>query len=337
VVQEGIARISLTFGRLRPMSHSMSLLRLLGTRRAKIAFNVVSGMIAVGVGIATARHFVANGWPIQHANVLGVVAAGGLFLAAFGFKAWGWQRLFRHDQRPATLALAAAGGAATVTGLALPGRADEVVRISVVRKFPGRRVGIGSICLSLFLLGLIDNAALTPIAAVSAGIAAPSGWIQAGLIVVAVAGVCAGALVVFLPKLVLHRRVVRFKFVCWVAEHTTTPKDASRAWVLVVVSWVLRVLAVFVLLDALSIRTSMPLALGFLCASASAAALPIAPAGGVAQAGAGAALLVASGIHASEAAAFAVAAQGLIVLAGAGVLVLTATMHAASTRLPLRF
>lgn len=315
----------------------MSLLRLLGTRRAKIAFNVVSGMIAVGVGIATARHFVANGWPIQHANVLGVVAAGGLFLAAFGFKAWGWQRLFRHDQRPATLALAAAGGAATVTGLALPGRADEVVRISVVRKFPGRRVGIGSICLSLFLLGLIDNAALTPIAAVSAGIAAPSGWIQAGLIVVAVAGVCAGALVVFLPKLVLHRRVVRFKFVCWVAEHTTTPKDASRAWVLVVVSWVLRVLAVFVLLDALSIRTSMPLALGFLCASASAAALPIAPAGGVAQAGAGAALLVASGIHASEAAAFAVAAQGLIVLAGAGVLVLTATMHAASTRLPLRF
>ena len=43
------------------------------------------------------------------------------------------------------------------------------MRISVVRRFPGRRVGIGSICLSLFLLGLIDNAALTPIAAISAG------------------------------------------------------------------------------------------------------------------------------------------------------------------------
>ena len=92
----------------------------------------------------------------------------------------------------------------------------------------------------------------------------------------------------------------------------------------------------FLLLNALSLRGSFPLALGFLCASASAAALPIAPAGGVAQAGAGAALLVSAGIHASEAAAFAVAAQGLIVLAGAGVLVLTATMHAARTRLPLR-
>jgi hypothetical protein len=319
------------------MEQSMSVFRFLGTRRARIAFNVVSGLIAVGVGILTTRHFIANGWPLGHAKVLGVLAAGSLFLAAFAFKAWGWHRLFRKDQRPGVLGLAAAGGAATVTGLALPGRADEVVRISVVRRFPGKRVGIGSICLSLFLLALIDNAALTPIAAITAGVAAPSGWIQAGLIVVAVAGVLAGAVVVLLPKFVCHKRIARFKFICWVGEHTTTPHEAARAWSLVVVSWVLRVLAVFVLLDALSIRTSMPLALGFLCASASAAALPIAPAGGVAQAGAGAALLVAAGVHASEATAFAVAAQGMIVLAGAGVLVLTTAMHMARSRLSPRF
>jgi hypothetical protein len=314
------------------MHQRMSFLRLLGTRRARFAFNVVSGTIAIAVGLLTARHFIANGWPLGHAKVLGVLAAGALFLAAFGFKAWGWQRLFRHDQRPGTLALAAAGGAATVTGLALPGRADEVVRISVVRRFPGRRVGIGSICLSLFLLGLIDNAALTPLAAVSAGIAAPTGLVQAGLIVIAVAGVLAGAFVAFLPRLVCHRRLVRFKFVCWLAEHAATPQEAAKAWTLVAVSWVLRVCAVFVLLDALAVRTSIPLALGFLCASAAAAALPIAPAGGVAQAGAGAGLLVAAGIHASEATAFAVAAQGMIVLAGAGVLVLTTTMHCARAR-----
>jgi uncharacterized membrane protein YbhN (UPF0104 family) len=310
----------------------MSFLRLLGTRRARIAFNVVSGVIAIVVGIFTTRHFIANGWPLGHAKVLGVVAAGSLFLAAFGFKAWGWHRLFRHDQRPGVLGLAAAGGAATVTGLALPGRADEVVRISVVRRFPGKRVGIGSICFSLFLLGLIDNAALTPLAAVSAGIAAPTGWVQAGLIVVAVAGLLAGAFVGFLPWLVRHRRVARFKFVRWLTEHVAPPREAMTAWALVAVSWVLRVMAVFVLLDALAVRTSIPLALGFLCASASAAALPIAPAGGVAQAGAGAGLLVAAGIHASEATAFAVAAQGMIVLAGAGVLVLTTTMHFARAR-----
>jgi len=314
------------------MNERMSFLRLLGTRRARIAFNVVSGVVAIVVGIMTTRHFIANGWPLGHAKVVGVLAAGGLFLAAFGFKAWGWHRLFRHDQRPGMLGLAAAGGAATVTGLALPGRADEVVRISVVRRFPGKRVGIGSICLSLFLLGLIDNAALTPLAAVSAGVAAPSGWVQAGLIVVAVAGVLAGTFVCFLPRLVCHRRVERFKFVRWLAEHAAPPREAANAWMLVVVSWVLRVLAVFVLLDALAVGTSFPLAMGFLCASASAAALPIAPAGGVAQAGAGAALLVMGGVHASEATAFAVAAQGMIVLAGAGVIVLTMTMHFARAR-----
>jgi len=318
------------------MKERMAIFRFLRTRRARLVFNVVSLVIALAVGVLTTRHFVANGWPIEDAKVLGVVAAGGLFLAAFGFKAWGWHRLFRHDQRPAVLGLAAAGGAATVTGLALPGRADEVVRISVVRRFPGRSVGIGSICFSLFLLGLINNAALTPLAAVTAGIAAPSGWVQAGFIVVAVAGVLAGAFVAFLPRLVCQRRFERFKFVHWLVEHVAPPREAAKAWSLVAVSWVLRVLAVFVLLDALSIGTSFPLALGFLCASASAAALPIAPAGGVAQAGAGAAILVAAGVHASEATAFAVAAQGLIVLAGAGVLVLTTALHVAHSRLPLR-
>ena len=314
------------------MNLKLSYLRLFGTRRASIVFNILSGVIAIGVGTLTARHFVANGWPLGHAKVLGVLAAGGLFLAAFGFKAWGWQRLFRKDERPGTLALACAGGAATVTGLALPGRADEVVRVSVVRRFPSRGAGIGSICLSLFLLGLIDNAALTPLAAVTAGIAAPTTFVQVGLIVVAVAGVLAGSFVFFLPQLVCHRRVERFKFVLWLAEHAAPRKETAKAWTLVAFSWALRVAAVFVLLDALSVRTSIPLAMGFLCASASAAALPIAPAGGVAQAGAGAALLVSGGIHASEAAAFAVAAQGMIVLAGAGVLVLSTTMHLANAR-----
>jgi uncharacterized membrane protein YbhN (UPF0104 family) len=320
------------------MFKKMRFLRLFGSRRARIAFNILSGVVAIGVATVTARHFITNGWPLGHANVFGVVGAGALFLAAFGFKAWGWHRLFRHGHRPAMLGLAAAGGAATVTGLALPGRADEVVRVSVVRRFPGKRVGIGSICLSLFLLALIDNAALTPLAAVTAGVAAPSGLVQAGLIVVAVAGLLAGSFVWFLPRLVLHRRLARFKFISWTAEHAAPPREAANAWMLVVVSWVLRVLAVFVLLDALSVGTSFPLAMGFLCASASAAALPIAPAGGVAQAGAGAAILVMAGVHASEATAFAVAAQGMIVLAGAGVIVLTSTMHIAWARFrpPLR-
>jgi uncharacterized membrane protein YbhN (UPF0104 family) len=129
-------------------------------------------------------------------------------------------------------------------------------------------------------------------------------------------------------------RIVKYRIVGWVHTHAAPPREAANSFVLVAVSWALRVAAVFVLLDALSIGTSIPLALGFLIASASAAALPIAPAGGVAQAGAGAALLGAAGIHASEAVAFSVAAQGLIVLAGASILLLTASLHLAAKLRP---
>ena len=142
------------------MTSEMSFLRLLGSPRARFAFNAISGLLVVGVGIVTTRHFIAHGWPLHHANVLGVIGAGALFLAAFAFKAWGWQRLFNAEDRPRTLTLAAAGGAATVTGVALPGRFDELVRIAVVRKLPGKRCTVKKVCLSLFILGLVDNAAL---------------------------------------------------------------------------------------------------------------------------------------------------------------------------------
>ena len=78
----------------------------------------------------------------------------------------------------------------------------------------------------------------------------------------------------------------------------------------------------FLLLEALSMRGSFPLALAFLCASAASAALPIAPAGAATQAGAGAAILIASGVHPADAIAFSVAAQALVIVTG-GVVILS--------------
>ena len=73
----------------------------------------------------------------------------------------GWQRLFPEGQRPEALTLAAAGGAASVGGVALPGRFDEAIRIAVVRRGPGKKTaGLGSICLTLIIVGLLDSAAL---------------------------------------------------------------------------------------------------------------------------------------------------------------------------------
>ena len=55
--------------------------------------------------------------------------------------------------------------------------------------------------LSLFLLGLLDSAALTPLAAVAAALGTVGGLMEAALIVVAVAGVGAAAVVLSLPRL----------------------------------------------------------------------------------------------------------------------------------------
>ena len=301
---------------------------VMGSRSAKVALSVVSALFAlVAVGL-TARHFASSGWPLHHANGWLVVATGALFLLAYGAKALGWHFLFAQGGRPRVLTLAAAGGAASVGGVALPGRFDEVIRIAVVRRCRGCKASLGAVGLSVVLLGLLDSAALAPLASVAAAVSAPSTTFRIALALVAVAGVAAAAVVLVLPRVAGHPRVVSFKIGAWAREHAACPRAAAIAWTFVAISWILRGLALFVLLGALSLGGSLPLALAVLCASAAAAALPVAPAGQAMQAGAGAAVLVAAGVHVEQAIGFAVAAQTLVVLAGALAVVAMGTDHA---------
>jgi uncharacterized membrane protein YbhN (UPF0104 family) len=291
--------------------------RLAGSRRVRIALNAVFVTGALAAAALTMLHFVNSGWPLANADPLLVVAAGILFLFAYAFKAWGWQRLFNENERPEALKLAAAGGAASVGGVALPGRFDEAIRIAVVRRLPGKKTaGLGAICLTLIVVGLLDSAALAPMASVAAA-ASHSGVSQVGFALVAAAGVAAAALVLSLPRIARLSFVTRWKVGRWLREHTACRRSASQAWLLISVSWALRGVAVFVLLNALAVGGSFTLALAFLCASAASASLPIAPAGAATQAGAGAAILIVAGIPKGDALAFAVAAQGLVILVGA--------------------
>jgi len=302
--------------------------RLLSNRKAQAAVNGVLGLVLLGVSIFSVRHFVRNGWPLHHADPLLVAASASLFLVAYAFKAWGWQRLFQASERPAAGALAFAGGAACVGGIALPGRIDDAVRIAVVRRYPGTKTGLGTIGLSLIVLGMLDNAALTPLASVAAA-DAHSWGVRAGFAVVAAAGVAAAAVVAMLPRLVGWERVMKFRLGRWLGAHTHCTKEAWAAWLLISVSWSLRGTAVFLLLNALAMPGSFALALAFLCASAASAALPIAPAGAATQAGAGAAILALSGVATPQAIAFSVAAQALVIVTGAAVILLIAAWHVA--------
>ncbi|MGI8607202.1 MAG: hypothetical protein ACR2L0_08660, partial [Gaiellaceae bacterium] len=193
------------------------------------------------------RHFVHDGWPLSGGNPFVIAGAGLLFLLAFGLKAYGWRRLFRVGERPGALSLAAAGGGASMMGIALPGRFDEAVRVAIVRRYPDCPAGIGTICLSLFTLGLVDTLALVPMAAAAASLPGLSLGVRAGFILVAVGGVGAACVIVALPGLTGRTRLLRFRLVRWLEPRATCFRDASHALGLVFASWVIRAVGLFLL------------------------------------------------------------------------------------------
>jgi uncharacterized membrane protein YbhN (UPF0104 family) len=312
---------------MRLPAHRPHLQSLARSRRVRLAFLLTASLGATAVAGLTVRHYATSGWPLTHGNSWLIAVAGVLFLLAFALKGAGWRRLLARGERPGSHALAAANAAASVTGLALPGRFDDVVRIAVARRFSSR-AGLGALCLSLVVVGLIDSAALTPIASVAAGLGGVSAGVRAALAVVGGAGVAAAAAVLALPWVSRSARLTRFRLGRWLGRHTTCAHDSTRAWAIVSGSWIVRVLALYVLLGALGVGHSFPLALLFVSASAAAAVLPLGPAGAATQVGAGAAVLAAAGVPTSQAVAFGLAAQALVVLAGAAVVVLAGAWEA---------
>jgi hypothetical protein len=298
----------------------------------KRLLNCVFVLVAVVTVGLVVRHFARTGWPLHRANLWLVGAAALIFVGAYAAKAWGWQRLFSDTERPAVLTLAAAGGAASVGGIALPGRCDEVIRVAVVRRCRRRTASFGAVALSLFVLGLIDSAAMTPLAAVALAAVHLGGWLQVGLAVVVAAGIAAAALVLALPRIARFGFVTRFRVGTWLRENATPRREAVWAWVAVVLSWLLRSLATFVLLAALGLGFDYALAVAFVCASAASAVLPVAPAGAAMQAGAGAAILIAAGVRSEDAIAFGIAAQALVIAAGAAFVLALGAWHLAGRR-----
>jgi uncharacterized membrane protein YbhN (UPF0104 family) len=295
------------------------------------------GRLIVGVGSTlgglllvalAARHVSQAPMPFSRGKPALLVSVGLLFLVAFLLKACGWGRLFAHRERPGPMALAAAGGGASVMGIVLPGRFDELIRIAIVRRFPNCPAGV----LSLVTLGLIDSAALAPLGFTAAAWPGNSAAVRLGFAVVGVGGVLAAAVVIALPFVAANERLLRYRLARWLAPRATPPRRAAEAWALVSASWLIRATGLTLLLAALGLGFNFPLAMMFLCAAAAAAALPVSPAGAATQVGAGAALLIVSGIGRTEAVGFALAAQTLLILAGAAVLVLS-VMWATSRRL----
>ncbi|HWH54938.1 MAG TPA: lysylphosphatidylglycerol synthase domain-containing protein [Gaiellaceae bacterium] len=296
-----------------------ALWRLGRSRRGQWVLAAGSGALVVALALLAARHFATTSWPLSSGDPGLLVAAGLLLLLAQALKAYGWARLFVPDERPRTLALAAGNGGAALIGVVLPGRFDDAMRVAVVRRYPGCPAGVRVLCLSLVMLGLIDSAALAPLALAAALVPGAGMGMRAGLTVVAVAGLAAAAVILALPRLAASRRALRFRLGRWLSPRTTSRRAASEAWALVSACWLVRAIALFLLLGTLGVGFSFPLALLFLCAGAAAAALPIGPAGAATQVGASGAALIASGVGASQALAVAVSVGALGVFSGGAI------------------
>jgi uncharacterized membrane protein YbhN (UPF0104 family) len=296
-----------------------ALWRLGRSRKGRWALAAGSGALVVVLALLAARHFATTSWPLASGNPGVLVAAGLLLLLAQALKAYGWGRLFTPEERPGVLALAAGNGGAALIGVVLPGRFDDAMRVAVVRRYPGCRAGVRALCLSLVMLGLIDSAALAPLAFAAAVFPGAGMGVRAGLAVVAAAGVAAAAVILALPRLAASRRALRFRLGRWLNPRTTSRRAASEAWALVSACWLLRAVALFLLLGTLGVGFSFPLALLFLCAGAAAAALPIGPAGAATQVGASGAALIASGVGSSQALSVAVSVGALGIFSGAAI------------------
>jgi hypothetical protein len=260
---------------------------------ALAASTLASDALGVGLGSAalmlllavlTVRHFATTSWPLSHGQPGLLVAAGLLLLLAQALKALGWARLFTNRERPSPVALVAGNGGAALI-VVLPGHFDDAMRIAVVRRYPGCPAGLRAISLSLVMLGLIDSAALVPLAAVAVAFPGAGVAARAALAVVAGAGIAAAAVLVALPRLAGSKRALRFRLGRWLSPRTTSLYHAMQAWAFVFGCWLVRGVACFIMLGTLGLGYSFPLALLFLCAGAAAAALPIGPAGAATQVG----------------------------------------------------
>src|SRR5205823_13626641 len=121
------------------------------------------------------------------------------------------------------------------------------------------------------------SAPTPPLASVAAGVSHVSAGVQAGLAIVAAAGIGAAVLVVGVPRLA-RTRLVRFPIVRWLSDHSASPGDATKAWLLVSLSWSLRATALYLLLAALRLGLSFELAPLFPSPTAPSTAPPTAPA-----------------------------------------------------------
>jgi Lysylphosphatidylglycerol synthase TM region len=289
-------------------------------RRVRFVAGVAFVLLTVAAAILVGRRLTQASWPLDHAEPALAGAAALSYLASYLFRARGWHRLFPPDECPDQARCLASVGAAAASGAVLPFRLDYLIKVGMLRKLGGIRVGFEAIALSIMSLGMIDAIAMLPL---SISATATSGSALRGpLLIVVLFGVgCCALLVVGgrLIRLPLLRRSRRLRTISeHVAQHTTARgrRSATVAWFYLFACWSTRAFGSAALLAALGLSFSPTTALAVICLAAAASVIPITSGGVVVGAGATAGILLALGVGKEIAINFSLA-SGLLLIASA--------------------
>jgi hypothetical protein len=275
-------------------------------------------LLSLGACVLVARHLSDASWPLEGADAHLVFLAGCSYLAGFGFRAFGWRRLFPGGERPDGARCLAACGAAAASGVVLPFRLDYLVKISTLHRLGGVTLGLETIAVSIIALGMVDAVAMLPLAVSALALSGPV--LRAPLIVVVL--FCIGCLGI----LTLGKRVARLPLVGRfdrlhtvyrrVADSTRFSRPTLVAGLLLLGCWTSRALGSTLMLSALGVRFSPIFALVILCMSGAMSILPITAGGAVAGMGTTAGVLFALGVTKGVAVNFSLA-SGLVLTSAA--------------------
>jgi len=119
--------------------------------------------LTIVASILLSRRLTHSSWPLDHVEPWLAAAAALAYLGSFFFRARAWHRLFPADECPGQSRCLASVGAAAASGAVLPFRLDYLIKVGVLRKLGGIRVGLGAIALSIVSLGMIDAIAMLPL------------------------------------------------------------------------------------------------------------------------------------------------------------------------------
>jgi uncharacterized membrane protein YbhN (UPF0104 family) len=287
----------------------------------RLSFGLGFAAVTIGACVLLGRRFTHTSWPLERAHMSFVGGAIALYFASYVLRALGWQKLFPSAGRPDRARCLAACGAAAASGSVLPFRLDYLVKIGTLRRMRGAKLGLEAIALSIISLGIVDAIAFLPLS-ISAT-ATSSGSFRLPLIGVVLFGVCCCGLLVggrHLARLpIVARRAQLTRLAARVMNHPrSTTREAIAAWLFLLGCWTSRALGSTLLLAALGVGFSPPLALIVLCLSAAASLIPIASGGAIANVSATAAILLALGVHKDAAINFGLA-SGLLLCGTAAV------------------